>query len=598
MVQVPVPALQKIQSGPALPKNDRINLQVESGANNILKKSEVIGGFVEGVDKIYTEVEDSKIDTLSNDFDNKYSIWKEEKLNKIKSIEGDPTDAYAQFDIDENEYRKELLSNLDGASSRVKSHVTSRLDKTMDNQRVGVLKQRGLQQESYDNKVFESSVKLKRTSMPVTAGYIRKDDAESFTPFEQNIDDIKTLVAKRGLKNGTVTVLDPDSDKFSHQYTDGDGNIVKVNMTPIAKQRLAQELNQGVVSSIDVLLSSGYDEEARILQDRYKGFIDPKSAATLANKFKSNDVTNKAHDIAGTIEGLGYEAQKAALSKIEDHKVKTEVLNIINTNAVKMEAMRDRQHQINYEAMYDLVEKKAKSGNPFHTVYELEQSEEYKKLGGKTSPAKREALKKMIEAPDEDDPVALSKVQDVLLGVDPNISIQDLTPGQFNEYLAGLSKTTRGKMQTQYMSLKLDTNAEKRATYRRGEQFLKEQMLRSKIIKKDKFGKLSGKNELIYIEAKTAFIDKLAAYGTNIDDKQLQEFIKGYATSIVEERPYNPVRTKQTFNEPKTKEKTLTPEEEKAAQEKDLALIKKFKKEKGFFPKTNDPVYLDWKKNQ
>lgn len=598
MAEIRVPTLQRIQPSAAMPQNDRINVNVQSQANNILKTTNAIGGLIGGVDEIYTASEDAKIETISNENELEYSSWKENELQKLRSYEGDPTDAYAQFDIDENEKRKEILGKLENASERVKGHVQSRLDKSIDSQRNGVLKQRGLQQETYENNVFESTVELKRNNMPVVAGYIKKDDPASFSDFDNQISDMRTLVAKRGIKRGTSYVVEPGA-KYDHKFVSEEGEEVFVKMSDIDKQKLAKESSQGVVSSIEVLLANGSTEEAKNIHNIYKGYIDAKSAATLSRKFETQDVKNKAFEIAGSLEGLSFEQQKKELAKVEDYKVKSEVLKIVNTNENRIEQLTKRQQDQNYEALDKVITERQRSKNPYYGLADLENDPKYKLMFDKASAKQQRALEELIISPKEDDPDAEQKVQETLSGQNPDIPLTSLTPAKFRELTVGLKASTKSRYTTIFNSLSVETASEKRATYKRADQLLYGHLLSQKFIKGD--GKASDKIKLV--QARNKLYDELDRYGTaTINEKQLNDFTKSYAESVKKGETFNPP-AQPIPQAPKTTAKTekvkeLTPEQEAAQKQyttKKLMEYKKAEKLKDYPTRTN-PDFIKWLK--
>lgn len=231
---VNIPRLNRIQPSDTLPSNDRIKGQAQDQSRNILNQTNQIAALGERGIQINKAYEDEKIDNLSSEANQAYAEWSAQKLGKLKAFKGDPTDAYAQYDLDEKEFFDKLMNDKPDLNERVRRGVTSNLAKSQNANRIRVLKQRGYQKEVYENNLFESDVKLKKNDLSVSAGYIKKGDRTSTIEFNQGLSDIKTLIAKRGLKNGTATVV--DGDKFDHSYRSPDGELVKVSYSPMAKE--------------------------------------------------------------------------------------------------------------------------------------------------------------------------------------------------------------------------------------------------------------------------------------------------------------------------------------------------------------------------
>ena len=185
---VTLPSLQRIQPSKALPANERINLKVNDSASGILNQTQAVAGLAkEGAD-LYYDIEDSKIQQLSLSAEQEYSAWNTEQLQKLKSYEGDPTDAYVEYDKAAKEKRDAILAARPDLNDRVRSHLTANLDKAVNSQNMAAMKQRGAQQETYDNNNFEEGIKLKKNNLRTSASYIRKDDPGSFMPMDDNIN--------------------------------------------------------------------------------------------------------------------------------------------------------------------------------------------------------------------------------------------------------------------------------------------------------------------------------------------------------------------------------------------------------------------------
>ena len=340
---VEVPRLKKLNSSSGPSQGQRIGLKVRDQSSLITQQSANLASLgKKGVD-IIVGFEDQKIASLSNEAEQEYAEWNVQKLQQLKAIQGDPTEAYANYETEEADKVKEILERRPNLNDRVKRHLAGNLNKAQQSQRIPVLKQRGRQQEIYENNLFESTVKLKKRNLNNAAGYIKVGDQGSFLPFDQNVSDIRTLVAKRGLTNGTVERLPDDSRTWSHLYQDTDGNIIKVKMDNFSKSKVATEVSEGVSSSVGVLIDTGYQAEAKELLDRYDKFLDPVAKAKLIKKFKALGVSDAAFDVISKVKNKSDSEQMAAIEGIQDEETKAKALQIKDSNDNRRENIKERK---------------------------------------------------------------------------------------------------------------------------------------------------------------------------------------------------------------------------------------------------------------
>lgn len=540
MAQVSVPRLNRIEPSQALPKNDRINMNVQDQGARILQQGGMLANIAETADKVYIAAEDNKIEQLSNEAEIEYSSWNAQELQKLKSYQGDPTDAYVEYDTKVQEKRKEILERRPDLGERVRNNMTARLDKAIGTQTIAAYNQRGAQQETYENNIFESTVKLKKDNLPVSAGYIQKDDPSSFLMFDQGMSDIRTTIAKRGLKNGTVELLPDDAQTWSHSYVNEDGKVVKVLETPLAKQRIAKEQSEGVKSSIEVLIAGGRVEEAKMMQEKYKGYIDPASAAKIDNKFKTAGRKDEAYNIVGSMQGKSEDAQLAAIEKIADPELRSEVLKIKDADTRRLEALKERKGKANYDTLANRVLAKMNSNQPYFGIADLENDPLYKQTWDSIPPAKKKAIIEMVDAPKESNSKSEIRVQSLFLGTDQEHQLETMTPEDFAEYTSGLSKADKKKYTGMYMSLRTQSEGERRSMYKQAGKMLQDQFLIDGHIKRNSYGKIAGDDEVTLLKAQNSLIDHLSTQYGSFNEKQLQDFVKEFSAAEIKEKAFNP----------------------------------------------------------
>ena len=587
---VQVPRLARLDPQSELPAGDRLNVQVKDQASNILQRTGAVTSIVEQGADIYQAYENDKIDTLSNEAEQEYSLWNKQKLQELRTHQGDPTDAYAQYEVDEKEKYDEILAKRPDLNERVRRNVTSNLDKVQSTHRVGVLKQRGLQQETYENNLFESTVKLKKNDLPSAVGYIRKEDPGSFLPFDQNVAEIKTLISKRAVKSGTGTVLPDDAKSWDHIYTNEEGKIVKLSLTDIAKQRVAKELSEGVVSSVDVLIAGGYTDEARLVQEKYKNYIDPLGKVKLTKKLNTNDVKTKASSFMQGIQTRSSDEQMKSILSIKDVALKGEVLKIKDTNDNRIESIRNRKHKTNYNTLASHAINKMNSDNPYYGVGDLENDPIYKQTWDNLDAKGKKAVLELVDSPKESASGSQAKIQNLFFGNDESAQLETITPEEFNVYLSGLNKADRKKYSSLYTNMRTETASEQRATYKRAESLLSDQLFKDKHLTKNVFGKFTKRSERRLIESRNELIDHLdSQYGT-LNEKQLKDFVVEFSAAKVKDEIFTPA-PRRVFSEKRGVKKNAF-ESLSKDQQKDIRI--KYRKAFKAWPKADSPQFLNF----
>ncbi len=597
---VQVPRLQRIQNSPAQPANDRINLQARDQASNILGNTQAITGIAKEATDLYYDIEDQKITQMSYEAEQQYKEWNATKLGQLKSFEGDPTDAYAQYDEEEKEKFEELINARPDVSERVKNNLKANLTKVQNSQRIAVLKQRGAQQETYENNLFESTVKLKRDDLSVNAGYVRKDDPGSFLLFDQGLADVKTVIAQRAVKKGTAEVLPEDAESWTHAYRDAEGKVIKVKMNDIAKQRVAQELSKGVVTSIENMIASGYTDEAKLMQERYKGYIDPINAGKLKTKFKDVDIKDEAFAFMGGINGKNEADQMAAIDKISNPELRSEVLKIKDTDDNRRESIRKRQQESNYNVLANRVLEKMNSPNPYYGMADLENDPLYKQTWDKLDPKQKKTILESVKAPDKTDEKAEIAIQNLFFGNDENYQLDTIPPEQFQTYLTGLNSADRKKYTNEYNRLRIESAGEQRSTFKRAEKMLSDQLFLIGYLKKNDYNAFDQRSQKRMIEANNELMDYLSTQNTaNMSDKELKDFVIKYSAAKAKDEAFSPP-PRPTFKPVNTSnsnaQSTVNPEDSLSQSEK-LRLRRAYKTEFGEWPNLQSQDYQDFLRN-
>lgn len=594
MAGVQLPSLNRIEPSAAQPKNDRINMKVQDQGAQILNRTQAITQVGHAVGDIYQKYEDDKIEQLGTQVDQEYSAWNNAELQSIgaKVKEGaDPTDLYADYDKRAQEKYDEIISRRPDISERVRRHVTGRLDRSVSTQNVAVLKQRGAHQEIYSNNVFEAGVKSKKDNLSITAGYVQKGDQSSYLMYDQNISDIKTMIAKRGMNNGTVKRLPDDAKTFSHAYMDDEGKVVKVSMNDFAKQRAAKEISEGVKSSLDVMIAGGQVETAKEMREKYKDYLDPASTAKVDNKIANKSRKQDAYKFIGSLNGKSDEAKVEAIEKIQDPELRSEALKIKDADDAKLESMRKRKDKVNYDTFANRVIEKMSSDQPYNGLADLEADPLYDQTWDNLSPKSKLAIQEMVLAPKNSDPDAELRVQSLFLG-NGDKQIDTITPEDFARETVGLSKSAKAKYTNMYLSLRTQTEGEKRAMYKQAGDMLTKQFLADGHIKKDKYGNINQKDNKVVVEANNKLIQHLSTQYGAFNPAQLQKFVKDFSADEIKGKVFNPQSRTPAVKPP---DKAAPAGQIKIGRTQYNNLVRLYsKKNNGTIPEPNDPKFINF----
>lgn len=587
---VQVPKLQRLEQS-STPSMGRIDIQAQNNASSILGTTSAVKGLAQEGAELYQDIEDNKIKTLSQEVEQEYSRWNTQELAKLKSYQGDPTDAYVQYDKDSKERYDSIIAARPDLNERVKSHVTGHLNKVRDNESYQALKQRGAQQETYENNLFESSVSLKRNNLALNAGHIQKDNPGSYLPFEENINDLKTLISQRAVKQGTAKIVDKDATEFTHMYRDGDGNIVKVKMDNIAKQRTAKELSKGVSDSITGMINSGYTEEAKQAFERYKGYIDPKTKGVVEKKFKTTDIKDAAYKLVNGIESKPESEQLAAIEKISDAETKSEVLKIIDTNSSRRKRLKANLVNENYETLAKSVMNRMNSDNPFNGLAELEGDPIYKQTWDNLDAKTRKSITEMVKSPEKTNPKSEANIQSLIFG-QTDTRLEDVSPEQFQNYLSGLNSADRSKYTNIYNRLNMQSAGEERSTFKRAREILTNQFIVDEHISKNKYGRFEEDDEKILINAQNKLIDYLDTRG-NLSDKELKDFVTEFSAAEIKGKVFNPT-PRPVFNRAGIQNRSTNTSNVELSPADMIKMKNQFKEVNGYFPTTKDEKFKNF----
>lgn len=561
---VTIPRLKQITPSSALPSNDRLKGQVRDQSANILSRTSQVVNLGERAIKINKVYEDDKIDSLSSEANQKYDLWNAEQLQKLKVNKGDPTDAYAQYDLDEKEFFDKLIADKPDLNERVKRGYTSSLVKAQNSNKIKVLKQRGLQTEVYKQGLFNSDLQLNKNKLAISAGNITKGDKSLSFEFINGLNDIKTIVAKNGLRIGTTELYEGE-DRGDHSFTNADGEEVKVKYKPADKAALYKHMNAGVTSSVDVLIASGKTAEARDMMDDYSIYIDSKSKTRFEKKLKVTEVDNEAMSIFDTIRGKSSDAQTKTINNIKDGDVRTEVEGIRATSILKLNTVRKAKEEKNYNRLANTVIDKMNSSNPYHGISDLKRDPTFKATWENLNPSDKKHILALVKPVKDSSKASIIDVQKLVLD---NTEIRTMTPELWGRKISKLSKADQTHYNGIFQRLRTESGSEESSRLGRVRRMLFDQMVSKKLIRLE-----YGKNTIPrYMRKEIDANDKLVELMNDqtkigpMSSNEERDFVKDYVSSLKSGEAFVPP-VREVFDVERTGKEKLpptTPEERKA----------------------------------
>lgn len=603
---VNIPRLQQIAPSNSTP-NDRIRATVRDQSSTILQRSQAVSNLGERAIEINRAYEDNKIDNLSSEANQKYAEWSTQKLQQLKNHKGDPTDAYAQYDIDEKEFLDGIISDKPDLNERVRRGLTSNLAKSQNSNRIKVLKQRGFQKEVYEHGLYTADLDINNQDLAVSAGYIEKGDKTSTVQFNEKLNNIRTIVAKNAIRTGLAEEIDDDS-KGDHRYTDADGNEIRIKLSNAAKAQTYEQMNKGVVNAVDVLIASGKTSEARDMMEDYAKLIDAKSKAKFEKRLQTTESENEARVFLQNIKGKSDDEQVRLIDGIKDSETRSEAIKIKHLDDTRLKALKKRSEDANFERVNGVIEKLRESGQ-LYTEKSITDHPEIKMILQKAelNPTQMKALREEFKSPKISDPKAMTRMTDIILGDHPTLKIGSMTSAQIAEASVGLSQSDKNKFRTKVLARQSagDNITKTNVSYKRAGTMLRTLLLNRGLIENsNRFKGLTHESETIYNKAKEELIDYLEFQEVEgkLSEPEIKKYVEGFVADGKNDQLFD---RGGWFSEAKTEFTRLNPSKKKTPKAIDdplqgldnasiFKLQRDYKREHGNIPKVNDTDFLEF----
>lgn len=444
----------------------RIETSVPDASRALAGNANAIVDTAQTMIGLYEKAEDDAADTYAHDKANQYERWYNSQLygdsasNTVGLVnqEGDPTEAYTNFDKMAEEKFNEISGGEDSSMSdktkrRVKSALADRYN-SLYNKR---LSHYGSQYDNYQQRVTDDSVSLEKSNATDALANLDPKRPETFVTYDKSLERIKNFRLKQGLKLGSVQ-LDPNGKA---KYVDDDGNIQNISASPTVVNEIKKDLSETIYDSVDNLIKSDHLPQAEATMKRYAGYLDPVRQGKLNESFTNARIEADAYAALDKAEDRTYKGQKAVIDAIKDPKVKHKALELLDAHERYMTNNQARDSKEAYNELAISIQKIQRSDNPYDNIFQMEADKRtgFKmKIDRVTDAAQRKALYALVEKPNESNQsVKAELMQQLADGKFFGMKYEDLALQK-----VGLSKRDSDWFDTQWTKENTDTDSMQR----------------------------------------------------------------------------------------------------------------------------------------
>lgn len=485
----------------------RVDVQAPDLATPFARTSQALTGIGETVVDQMRKAEEAKIDLDSNvaarEFE-EYAVNLLDGPNGVTKRQGDPTQAYEQFDTEIETKRRELLEKYKDANPRLQGAIIRKLEDRASSVRSRRNVAYGNQYHKYDEDVTASNVKLGQKAAMEAVGLINPTDPRSFDAFDKELLYVRKLREEQALRNGSAS-----------QSEDG-----KITFDPVSESRLMSDLSDTAYNSIDNALSVSRTDIARVMIGRYGLFVEPSKRAKLEEKMKKEDVRLAAFRETSRLEALPFDVQRVELQKLKkDPEIFAEVTKQLESTQRHLDNLRKDQDEESYNRISKILEKRN-----FNTVYDFENDPLVKKDLDRIQDAhKRKALRERIEQPKKSDQSVKANVYRLM----EQGEFKTMTYGRFAEEVTGLNEEDRKMFETQFRQEKMETASEERSRIHDALVQLERDAIGSKLVRFDSYtGKVASRDQIYLNDLKQRVVSDASSFRGKSSEQVAKEIRK------------------------------------------------------------------------
>lgn len=479
----------------------RIQTQVPDGSQAFGALTEQVAKGAGAVAENFMKAEEQAADLTALQASVERNTVEEVELAKLRAIEGDPTEAYAEYDRQYQVREQEFLKKYEGASGLTRSKIQEKLTRS----RALLYEKRHVNEASqfsaYAKKTDDSAVSLSQDGMLDASQVLNVEQPDSFLTLRAHIDDIRKTRIEAGRRNGFVS-------------TDENGNE---RLSPYLVSEIKKDVSTGLQNVIKTLNDAGRVEEANQLLNEYHDDLTAKARTDLISGNKDARINNEALAAVDKIRYLNPEAGLAQINKIQDLSVREKAMDKWDTYQRQIKQQKDRASEQAFEDASEYVRKRQESGQNLVDINDLHDDKVFKSLVDRMDSKSVSAIEELVEAPKHSNEKALETAYNTMF----KGGFAGMSPAQFDRTMHGLSSTDRTMFRSQYVEANKESGAEqsKMVSYM-GTQLTK-QMQAAGIIKEQN-GRYDNKSEIKntqYYNEMMAIIDTMPP-NASIQDQQ------------------------------------------------------------------------------
>lgn len=552
MPPIEIPTVKRIATE-APQSVGRIQTQIPDGSAGIRSTGTALEGVAEQAIKYRNQVADQHADTVATDVANQFEQrWKTELYGDpqnpgkvgAKFQTGNPTDIYKKFDDTMQGHLDELSSN-DQWDTETRNLVNRRLGKKAEEFRLQTLTDYGNQQHKYDDGVTGSGIKLAQQAMPDASVFIQPGDDSTLAPLQTKIANIQNLRIAQALRYGSAQE-DPNGQTA---YTAPDGTVKRVTLGPTTQIQIKKDLSDGLYATMDNLVKLGTSDslaKAAVMKDKFGDMLDPLHRDKLTKDFEASRIKAAAFVAAEKARTSG---NPAAALQGADPEVRHKALSIINEDQRNMEQIKGRQSKANFNPLMQHVLEVMHSDTPYSGTNALEADPLFVAMKDKvTDPKQLQALYHAVEKPKESSQAALTKMQNLITGQDPNNDITKMTPSDFALFKVGLNGAAQKKYDGIYEKAHTQTGAQIMTSYKYADKELADQLVGINHIQRNQWGKFAGRDEAKWIQARQEMEDYIATSDHPMKPDEIKQHVREYAVHVQTGEALKPITTMPKFN--------------------------------------------------
>jgi len=534
---IQIPSVERFKQPEQQPSEGRVNVNT----GNPLKTAGVLGDatmhFVESIGNEYAKGQAAAADTISTQLASEYHQDLQGRLEEIKRLKGDPTEAYKEYDEKSKSKYQSLLDNAAGYSEETRQAIRQKLDSTNAKFYERKVSTQGNQLNVYQTNVTNDAVSIHKNDMMDNTAHLDLTDKYATSALDNTISEIENLRLKQGLKDGRATAV-----------LDEQGNVVSYKMDPSLNLQITKDISDGLSKAINNLNAAGDAEGAQYLVEKYGARLDSINKAKVVEKTKKASIESQGMQEFDKVRNMGSEAALARLEKIQDPKVREQAIKNLDTHSRMVENLTKRSSKNSYNELAKYVMEKQKN-NPYVDINALEKDPIYKRLSDTITDAKQLiAIQHMVEQPKESNPKAKGDLyQKMFDGGFTGMSYED-----FSEQAANLSKKDRTMFESQWKKYNQTTPSEEYQNAKSMGTDLAKQLNQLGYVKKNEYGKYSNANQDKINAAYDELIEATDKLPPGATYKERLQFVQKFAADKVKgqifQAPELRAKSKQPIN--------------------------------------------------